>query len=81
MASYLNYTELKKISKIIDTHTFVKNNKNCFDFDPDPPSIPEDSTESEYYHEEETKKELKDKERIAETIKNFRNSLPHRGDY
>ena len=65
------YSELLKISKLIDTHAFIKLNKSDFSFCPE---IPNYSTE---YHE--IRKE--NKTRIDETIKTFiKNNPPVKGE-
>ncbi len=65
------YSELLKISKLIDTHAFIKLNKSDFSFCPEPPDY---STEYP-----ETRKE--NKTRIDGTIKTFvKNNPPVTGE-
>ena len=65
----MDYTELKKVAKIIDTYTFIQVNKKigCFDYCPE---TPEYTTYDEPPRIDEPKE---NKDRIDKIIKDFCN--------
>ena len=71
MQMYQTYSELLKISKIIDCHAYVMGRPH-FTNNPIPECI-RYSLSTPYYQKKTTDKELKNKERISKIIEQFKN--------